>query len=527
MSIVSAASSSASHGESGGERLRASTVKGRRRTMKHSSRQSAHPTNTQEDDSSNSLPTFPTFASASAVTAIKSVSPSNFDEISSDVPAPVLSRRRSHVEYSGSACPPCPTSHDPIRNSSNDARRGHSISSCFPSSADRRMDLSLIPQCSNGPHVSSGRPLSSRELKSVSSDLTDDSMRKSRVLKRTEGITGTGTIMFQPNELPQLPSLAAHSHHLNDHEMRDDELERIHVREEDDEEGTRHGPPGMLLERHDAPDMIVTRPSQYSLRRAVSFMGTNPFVNPSQPLRAPAPCPLPLPAVAPLSASTDFLPSTESIFPEMSEHTVSRERLVSSSMGFSEVHRERSMTTQLPLRQPPQAPDSYFPQTLPTVNNSKKPHLASINGSTMVRVLQGEFRDTYDHLTIVDCRYPYEYEGGHVDGAVNLQRHQIEQYFFGNIVLEDTVKHTIIFYCEFSSQRGPGCMGFLREIDRKLNLFQYPRLYYPEIYLLLDGYSKFYEFSQVCFTFFSFLSLFFPESSLLGVLSLSLSLSNC
>lgn len=35
------------------------------------------------------------------------------------------------------------------------------------------------------------------------------------------------------------------------------------------------------------------------------------------------------------------------------------------------------------------------------------------------RVLDGEFRDRVGRVLILDCRYPFEFEGGHVRGAIN------------------------------------------------------------------------------------------------------------
>ena len=33
----------------------------------------------------------------------------------------------------------------------------------------------------------------------------------------------------------------------------------------------------------------------------------------------------------------------------------------------------------------------------------------------LAELMTGGFSDVVDHYEILDCRYPYEYEGGHVD----------------------------------------------------------------------------------------------------------------
>lgn len=53
----------------------------------------------------------------------------------------------------------------------------------------------------------------------------------------------------------------------------------------------------------------------------------------------------------------------------------------------------------------------------------------------------------------------------------------------------------IIFHCEFSSERGPRMCRFVRERDRAMN--EYPRLYYPELYILKDGYKDFFHTFKV------------------------------
>ncbi|ORY04928.1 Rhodanese-like protein, partial [Basidiobolus meristosporus CBS 931.73] len=112
--------------------------------------------------------------------------------------------------------------------------------------------------------------------------------------------------------------------------------------------------------------------------------------------------------------------------------------------------------------------------------------------SQLSEVLAGKFRSRYDKLEIVDCRFPYEYEGGHIEGAVNLNtKEELEKYFFVNI--STGTRTVVIFHCEFSAHRGPRMALHLRSKDRELNSENYPSLYFPEIYIVEGGYRKFYE----------------------------------
>ncbi|XP_023287826.1 M-phase inducer phosphatase isoform X2 [Orussus abietinus] len=125
--------------------------------------------------------------------------------------------------------------------------------------------------------------------------------------------------------------------------------------------------------------------------------------------------------------------------------------------------------------------------------------LKSISTDTLAALIHGDFKDTIDSFTIVDCRYPYEFEGGHIAGAVNLyNKDLIEQTLLDPLtntpeIHPDTRKRNIlVFHCEFSWKRGPNLSRFLRNIDRQRNKEHYPALHYPEVYLLHGGYRQFY-----------------------------------
>lgn len=56
-----------------------------------------------------------------------------------------------------------------------------------------------------------------------------------------------------------------------------------------------------------------------------------------------------------------------------------------------------------------------------------------------------------------------------------------------------------VFHCEFSSKRAPSMWRIARNIDRQVNLQEYPRLDFPQMYILKDGYEKFVqECGQIC-----------------------------
>ncbi|XP_051778908.1 cell division cycle 25 homolog d [Erpetoichthys calabaricus] len=193
--------------------------------------------------------------------------------------------------------------------------------------------------------------------------------------------------------------------------------------------------------------------------------------------------------------------------------------------------------------------------------------LQYVSSHVVASLLKGEYDSTVKKYQIIDCRYPYEYEGGHIKGATNIYNEaQLQAAMFQEVcqspsknsyvdgkeltekislqsppsrctfgnsptstyLLQDS-QHSanteqedfamsvkdqspsavsssydasaqrtlIIFYCEFSSERGPRICRHLRKIDRNVNV--YPQLYYPELYILKGGYKEFYsQFKSLC-----------------------------
>ncbi|CAL8114850.1 unnamed protein product [Orchesella dallaii] len=128
----------------------------------------------------------------------------------------------------------------------------------------------------------------------------------------------------------------------------------------------------------------------------------------------------------------------------------------------------------------------------------KHQDLKEITGETLADLLEGKLQHAVTSFKVIDCRYPYEYDGGHIKGAINLfTRKQIYEEFiqtkngFQGGYTEE--RNIVIFHCEFSSQRGPDMCRYLRDTDRDSNAASYPCLYYPEMYVLFGGYKAFFE----------------------------------
>ncbi|XP_069756362.1 cell division cycle 25 homolog d isoform X1 [Narcine bancroftii] len=134
------------------------------------------------------------------------------------------------------------------------------------------------------------------------------------------------------------------------------------------------------------------------------------------------------------------------------------------------------------------------------VEEGKHLDLKYISAQTVAELLVGNFDHLVDEYVVVDCRFPYEYKGGHIKGALNLYtEEQLTTTFFPNQLSADLArKHTvIIFHCEFSTERGPRVCRSLRRMDRKVNV--YPRLCFPELYILQNGYRHFFQhFETLC-----------------------------
>ncbi|KPV75796.1 uncharacterized protein RHOBADRAFT_35551 [Rhodotorula graminis WP1] len=95
----------------------------------------------------------------------------------------------------------------------------------------------------------------------------------------------------------------------------------------------------------------------------------------------------------------------------------------------------------------------------------KEDGLMRITPRTLSELQSGMYRDGVKEFIIVDCRFDYEYDGGHIDGAINLSELADVEARLLNAAnppqpsTSDCApregKTVLIFHCEFSAKRAP------------------------------------------------------------------------
>ena len=148
--------------------------------------------------------------------------------------------------------------------------------------------------------------------------------------------------------------------------------------------------------------------------------------------------------------------------------------------------------------QPVMDVDTEYKPKLPHFVPDDPDSLPRIQKDTLINVINGQYNSHYDKVLIVDCRFEYEYEGGHIESAVNYNdKARLAKDLFDEVPPPRTL---LIFHCEYSVHRAPRMAKFVRQHDRQVNAMNYPQLTYPEMYILEGGYSQFFkQHREKCF----------------------------
>jgi M-phase inducer tyrosine phosphatase len=117
-----------------------------------------------------------------------------------------------------------------------------------------------------------------------------------------------------------------------------------------------------------------------------------------------------------------------------------------------------------------------------------------ITGETMIDVLDGKYTHVHDKVIVIDCRFDFEYNGGHINGALSFDdKEKLAAHMFDCASPLSTSRSLVIFHCEYSVHRAPIMAQFFRSHDRSVNPERYPTLTYPEAYVLDGGYKSFFR----------------------------------
>ena len=153
-----------------------------------------------------------------------------------------------------------------------------------------------------------------------------------------------------------------------------------------------------------------------------------------------------------------------------------------------------------------------------------------IVASTLYDMLHGNdtkhakiFPKGCNNLVIIDSRYPFEFKGGHISGAVNIWNYKKAMSYFQPSAIDNYTKTVFVFHCEFSSSRGPGLAACFRGLSERLTKTVFGKTdkdratelvygmrernaeddvkhdYFPHIYILKKGYENFFAtYPQLC-----------------------------
>ncbi|KAF2101603.1 mitotic inducer phosphatase cdc25 [Rhizodiscina lignyota] len=128
-----------------------------------------------------------------------------------------------------------------------------------------------------------------------------------------------------------------------------------------------------------------------------------------------------------------------------------------------------------------------LPHFMPVDRNDGIPRITQ---ETMLQVLDGQYNSHFDNIKVVDCRFEYEFNGGHINGAVN---HNDKEGLAQALFQQGPSRTLLLLHCEFSVHRAPLMAEHVRRHDRRVNEASYPKLNYPELYVLDGGYNAFYR----------------------------------
>ncbi|KAF4672872.1 cell division cycle 25 [Perkinsus olseni] len=119
------------------------------------------------------------------------------------------------------------------------------------------------------------------------------------------------------------------------------------------------------------------------------------------------------------------------------------------------------------------------------------------NTDTVAELVRSNQVRNEDAIYLIDCRYPYEYNGGHIMSAINFPPYELDslkEFVFNDLASRDRRRAIIILHCEFSQLRAPVATDALKKHSARYGCSR------PlELYVMKGGYCDFFrKFKELC-----------------------------
>ena len=144
---------------------------------------------------------------------------------------------------------------------------------------------------------------------------------------------------------------------------------------------------------------------------------------------------------------------------------------------------------------PPKSTPSLYPPNFPYIDS------IDIDGGAIHGISTDTLKRLMEHpndsqIVILDCRYPYEFRGGHIIGALNVTNTEDLDKIYRRGYPSNTI---FVFHCEFSKNRGKVMLKRFQDMDRAYSLQLTSNYKYDKVFLLIGGYKQFYsEYPYLC-----------------------------
>jgi hypothetical protein len=129
-------------------------------------------------------------------------------------------------------------------------------------------------------------------------------------------------------------------------------------------------------------------------------------------------------------------------------------------------------------------------------DSDREDPFGNLTPSNLHSMLEDPTSHQYSDILIIDGRFAYEFRAGHIQTAKNVSApsEMIEVY-----TRYQSGHACVVFHCEYSQDRGPRLMWAFRGYDRQLHEAVYPKLSFPDVFLLTGGYRRFFrDYPQDC-----------------------------